>query len=246
MMHNKKNNQACWLFSAHSADVSRACCQLAALIRTTSGNTPQGTTGSGTTKPAGSTGETLYFNETGLPIVDNPITMSMMIRYFVDRGTEPSKNDIWIYLQELTNINFEFNAIESSGWAEKLNLALAGGNLPDIIYNGLSVNDLMAQTRTGNFIDMKDYIADYAPAITELMENNKDVRSAMVMPDGGIRSFVWTNMEIEKGRGQCPPDYVAVNQKWLDALDLDMPTTPHRNCTMSCTHFAMKIQMAMA
>src|SRR5690554_6277389 len=43
-----------------------------------------------------------YFNEVGVPIVKEPITLKLMLRYDAARGTEPKNNDLWAYLQELT------------------------------------------------------------------------------------------------------------------------------------------------
>ena len=51
------------------------------------------------------------------------------------------------------------------------------------------------------------------------------MRLAVDLPTGKIGSFVWTNMEIEAGAGQCPNEILYINQQWLDALGLEMPQT---------------------
>lgn len=159
-----------------------------------------------------------------MPIVEEPITMTMMIRLDTSRGYDPVNNAVFQYLEELTNIHWEYIVVDSSSWTEKVSLMWASGELPDMIYNGVSSSDLLLYTGT-LILDLKPYLEEYAPNFWNLYQSNADVRLAVDLPNGKIGSFVWTNMEIETGAGQCPNEILYINQEWLDALGLEMPQT---------------------
>ena len=162
--------------------------------------------------------------ETTMPIVEEPITMTMMIGLDTSRGYDPADNAVFKYLEEVTNIHWDFIVVDRSSWTERLSLMWASGDMPDMIYNGVSGNDLLLYTGT-LILDLKPYLEEYAPNFWNLYQNNADARLAVDLPTGKIGSFVWTNMEIETGAGQCPPEILYINQQWLDALGLEMPQT---------------------
>lgn len=162
--------------------------------------------------------------ETTMPIVEEPITMTMMIGLDTSRGYDPADNAVFKYLEEVTNIHWDFIVVDRSSWTERLSLMWASGDMPDMIYNGVSGNDLLLYTGT-LILDLKPYLEEYAPNFWNLYQNNADVRLAVDLPTGKIGSFVWTNMEIEAGAGQCPNEILYINQQWLDALGLEMPQT---------------------
>ena len=159
-----------------------------------------------------------------MPIVEEPISMTMMIGLDTSRGYDPENNAVFQYLEEITNIDWEYIVVDRTAWTEKLSLMWASGSMPDMIYNGVSSNDLLVYT--GSLIlDLKPYLEEYAPNFYKLYQNNADVRMAVDLPTGKIGSFVWTNMEVESGAGQCPPEILYINQDWLTALGLEMPQT---------------------
>lgn len=162
--------------------------------------------------------------EVTLPLTEEPVKMTMMIGLDTSRGYSPEDNAVFQYLEEITNIDWDYIVVDRSAWQEKLSLMWASDDLPDMIYNGVSGEELL--TYTGNIImDLKPYLEEYAPNFYALYQANEDVRMAVDLPSGKIGSFVWTNMEIEPGAGQCPPDILYINQEWLDALNLPMPQT---------------------
>lgn len=163
-------------------------------------------------------------NVTGMPIVKEPVTMDMMIRVDTARGINPADNEVFKYLETLTGIHWNFVVVDSTAWSEKLNLTWASGNLPDMIYLGVDMAAI--KTYTGRqILDIAPYLPEYAPNISALMEKSEAVNMAMVQPDGKVGTFVWTNMDVDVGSGQCPPDILYINQEWLDKLGLPMPQT---------------------
>ena len=70
----------------------------------------------------------------------------------------------------------------------------------------------------GILIDLKPYLAEYAPDLWALLEANPDWMKAVTLPDGSIRALPAIN--------ELPANEVVwINRSWLDALDLEMPTT---------------------
>ncbi|WP_238482777.1 extracellular solute-binding protein [Lederbergia galactosidilytica] len=130
------------------------------------------------------------FNETGMPIVDEPITLKM----FAGMGNNTLKNwnDIlvWNTYEEMTNIHIEWEQIEAEAIEEKRNLALASGSLPDAFYAAnMPTLDIFKYGQQGSFLELNDLIEKYAPNLTKLMEENPDIRKAITFPDGKIYSL---------------------------------------------------------
>ncbi|KRG12119.1 hypothetical protein ACA30_20425 [Virgibacillus soli] len=130
------------------------------------------------------------FNETGMPIVDEPITLKM----FAGMGNNTLKNwdDIlvWNTYEEMTNIHIEWEQIEAEAIEEKRNLALASGSLPDAFYAAnMPTLDIFKYGQQGSFLELNDLIEKYALNLTKLMEENPDIRKAITFPDGKIYSL---------------------------------------------------------
>ena len=164
-------------------------------------------------------------NESGLPIVEEPITLKL----FAGKSAQNANSDwndilIWNEYEEMTNVNLEFEQIQSESLEEKRNLALASGDLPDVFYLAQLTNlDLYKYGQQGTFIKLNDLIDQYAPNLKELMEENPEIKKAITFPDGNIYSLP----------SIVSPDFLSVrlssrpwfNQEWLDALEMDMPET---------------------
>lgn len=163
--------------------------------------------------------------ETSMPITEEPLKMTMMIKLDTARGYDPTQNAAFKYLEELTGIEWEYRVVDNSAWSETLSLMWANNeDMPDFIYNGVGDDDLLLYT--GKLIvDVAPYLEEYAPNFNALYQSNEDVRKAVTLPGGKIGSFCWTNMEIEAGAGKCPNEMLYINQEWLDALGLPMPQT---------------------
>lgn len=144
-----------------------------------------------TAETASGTGETTgadNVNPVGeYPIVDEPITLSIMGRK--DAGAPDwSELEIFQRLSEITNINFEFEVYDSETWTEQKNIALVGGEYGDIILrdDANAITDEETYGPQGIFIDLTDLIDQYAPNIKAMMEENPDVKAAMTSMDGKI------------------------------------------------------------
>lgn len=163
-------------------------------------------------------------NETGMPIVKEPITLKMFAG--MAKNTQKNWNDIlvWNTYEEMTNIKVEWEQVEGEALAEKRNLALAGGNLPDAFYAAdMPPLDILKYGQQGVFLELNDLLDKYAPNLTKLMEENPDIRKAITFPNGKIYSLPVIH----------DPDFTSVrthplmwyNSELLDKYDMEVPAS---------------------
>lgn len=152
------------------------------------GSTPATTGSAGTTKAAQTTkaDDKPYFNLTGYPIVDDQITLSLMISKSPAHG---DFNDMYVFkaFEELTNVKLDFLMIDSGSWNERKNLALASGDLPDFFWSGISIADeAMYGVQGDTFVPLDDLIDKYAPNIKKLYADYPEDQFGCTAPDGNM------------------------------------------------------------
>jgi putative aldouronate transport system substrate-binding protein len=158
------------------------------------------------------------FNKTGFPIVDEPITLTMMGRRHPVHVVDWSEMEFFKDMEELTNIKFEFNTPLASEYNEKKQLAFASGNLPDVFVSGfISANEEVEYGNQGVLISLNDLIDNYMPNFQDRMDDFEDMRSSITTLDGNI--YALPHLDL---RRVYP---LWINGKWLSNLGLDMPTT---------------------
>ncbi|MDS2816641.1 ABC transporter substrate-binding protein, partial [Streptococcus pneumoniae] len=79
-----------------------------------------------------------------------------------------------------------------SDFAEKRNLDISSGDLPDAIHNdGASDVDLMNWAKKGVIIPVEDLIDKYMPNLKKILDEKPEYKALMTAPDGHIYSFPW-------------------------------------------------------
>ncbi|MFC4324315.1 ABC transporter substrate-binding protein [Litchfieldia salsa] len=165
--------------------------------------------------------ETAGFNEEGLPIVDEKMKLT-----FVSPKAPLSPNysemEIFKSLQDMTNVEIEWNNIPDQGYEEKKNLMLASGDLPDAFYSAKFTDlDIVKYGENGTLVPLEDLIDQYAPNIKALFEKRPELKSMVTAPDGHI----YTLPRAEEAGLGAVPNFTSINKAWLDKLGLEMPTT---------------------
>lgn len=146
--------------------------------------------GSGNTQKNGASGnaETNIVSKDGFPIVEEPITLTMMAP---DVGLQ-NWNEMPVLqdMEKLTNIKFVFNNAPKDSFETKKNLVFASGEYPDVFYAaGLTPAEQMNYGEQGILIPLEDLIENYAPNFKKVLEENPDVRKSITAPDGHIYSL---------------------------------------------------------
>lgn len=105
---------------------------------------------------------------------------------------------------------------------QKLNLVLAGGQLPDVIINmPISLADQQTLADQGLIIPLDDLIAEYGDEFAQVMTDMPQLNDANSLADGKMYSMPEINdalplLVCAKGM---------IYQPWLDVLGLEVPTT---------------------
>jgi len=162
-------------------------------------------------------GLSLAFNETGLPIVDEPATFSMMI----DDNNEPDTVGFYDELERQTNIHVDLQLAPYQAQLERLGIALNSGDYADVIAGWLLGTKDLIDLGMGDqtFLPLEGLIEKYAPNIQEVLEI-PGVRASMTLPDGHIYSIPYVVGEPEVTYKPY------INQQWLENVGMEMPTTP--------------------
>lgn len=163
------------------------------------------------------------FNETGYPIVKEPITLKVMIAIRdSDSLTDFDEMPGVKRLEEETGIHAEWEVIKGSDWKTKLNLAFASGEYPDVILatNGEGqLDDEEYGVTQGIVIPLDDLIDQYMPNFVERRDaEDNDPTTSLVASDGKIYSVGYL-----VGQNINTNQHYFINQEWLDALNLETP-----------------------
>ena len=171
--------------------------------------------------------ENSMFNTPGeLPIVKEPITLTV----FAPANTEGSWEDNAQVkeIEEATGIHLEWQtAASSDNVQEKLSTMFASGEMPDIILTGVSASNRydkateQALGEQGLIIPLNDYLDTVSVGYKQAFEEIDGLREYITTPDGNIYSL--PNID-----GSLHVQYnmkLWINTQWLDNLGLNMPTT---------------------
>lgn len=129
---------------------------------------------------------------------------------------------VWKEFENRTNIHFDWTIVGSSALAERRNLSLASGDLPDVYFNSeFSATDIVNYGSEGVFVPLNNYIAKNAPNITKMFEDYPSMKSGLTLPDGNIYTLPKASINLN----QCYNAKMWINNVWLKKAGLNLPTT---------------------
>lgn len=135
----------------------------------------------------------------------------------------PKSKDLWMWTEYEKMSGMKVDWEEVTDISEKKNLILSRKELPDVLYQTIWSNDeLTKYGKQGLFIPLEDMIPEHAPNLQKVMDENPVIRKALTSPDGHIYSLPYLCLD-PMGGGRTFRLYI--NQKWLDNLGLEKPTT---------------------
>ncbi len=155
-----------------------------------------------------------------LPLAEEPITVQVM---FKRNASHPQDfSDMWWvkHTAELTNITFQFELVESDAWNDRKALAFISGDYPEVFFADITSDDELLYGYEGKLIDLLPLIKEYAPNILELYEAFPDVVQGTMHENGAI----YVLPMISYAPRSAVPHCTTINQEWLDAVGLEIPT----------------------
>lgn len=159
-------------------------------------------------------------NETGYPIVNEPITLKIGIMapgasYFGRwQDLEWTKK-----LQEESGINFEFVEYQD---LEAVTLAYSTRDYPDVVFDALNGSLLKSAKESGDLYMLDEYIEKYAPNWNAYLQSHDLARKIVTHTDGHIYAFPIVR---EESPNPDIRDMWFIQEKWLKELNLEAPAT---------------------
>ena len=155
-------------------------------------------------------------------------TLTGTISYPANTESDPNKRTIFKRLQEKTNVEIDWTAIPADQWSDKISLEMANTkNMTDFIFSaGFSDNDLLKYAKQGVIIPLEEYIDAYMPNLQAVFDKYPEYRTMCTDTDGHIWALPWIEqLGNEKTAIQTIGNMSFINKKWLDFLNLEVPTT---------------------
>lgn len=188
------------------------------------GGDPTETTATGDSTETQGTGSAegsgLELNAPGeYPLVDEPVEMTMF-RLAMPNVEDFATNTFTKYMEEKTNVKFEFLTANQDTAEETLNLTMSSNPLPDVF---MFATPSVAKygVREQLIIPIEDLIEENMPNFMKYVEANPDLLGQITQPDGHIYGLPAVNDCYH-----CQyRNKMWVNEKHLETYNLEMPTT---------------------
>lgn len=155
-------------------------------------------------------------------------TLTGLISYPANTESNPNNRTIFKRLQEKTNVEIEWTAIQADQWGDKISLAMANvDTLTDFVFSaGFGDSDLLKYADQGVIIPLEEYIDAYMPNLKTVFDKYPEYRAMCTDSEGHIWALPWIEqLGSEKTAIQTVGNMSFINKKWLDFLKLDIPET---------------------
>lgn len=163
--------------------------------------------------------EEVGFNLAGLPIVDKPVTLTVLTTRWGNMGDSFTKNK-WVKdLEARTNVKIKWQVESLNDWGTKKSTMIVAGELPDIILGNQSFGDEDIMNNPSMFMEVNDLVEKYMPNYKKALVELPELKRTVTFPDGKMYSF---GKNLPSRPKSC--NQPVINKTWLDKLGLKEPT----------------------
>lgn len=193
----------------------------------TGGNVSRPTAGQNKDEGPVNTGDANLSGNTylsGFPIVKDKITLKVMAYYRPGQETDWSKMEFSKRYEKKTNIKVEWKVVAQASLYDQVKVMLQTQSYPDILVTTNSMlldSEVYSYGTQGVIWDMSQAMQQWAPNVYGIMKQDASVRVAVLQQNGSIYSLPYINGTYPG----WPGHYWMINKKWLDKLNLKVPTT---------------------
>jgi len=170
-----------------------------------------------------SASSSMGFHATGFPVVDNPVTIRVVWARGATHVKNPNEMIVPSQGNKQMNVNVEWIAVAGESWAEKINLMLASGDLPDTFAAAIGSDFSVAtQGESGAFLPLQNLIDKYAPNIKSILAKRPILKPWITSPDGNIYAI----FKLNEGSWCTLGPIQFLQKKWMQKMGLgakDMP-----------------------
>ena len=131
-------------------------------------------------------------------VADDVKSIHLMRNDFTD--VRPKSEDLWMWqeYEKKSGVKVQWEEVKEFG--EKKNLILSG-KLPDAFYQtGWSNDEIVKYGQQGLFIPLEDLIAEHAPNLQKILDENPIVKKTLTAPDGHMYSLPYMSLDPKIGR----------------------------------------------
>ncbi|TBL72395.1 extracellular solute-binding protein [Paenibacillus thalictri] len=155
------------------------------------------------------------------PIVKDKVTLKGFARKDAQLG-DYAQMALWKQVEEKTNIHVDWTTPALQDATEKVNLAIASGDLPDFFIKGvIPQDDVIKYGSQGILIPLEKLIDGYAPNLKALLAKKPEMKAAITAPDGHIyalpRIIDYDLIGI--------PRFPMLNMTWTTKVGMQVPKT---------------------
>src|SRR5690625_1391573 len=164
------------------------------------------------------------FNKTGMPIVDEPVTLKFMTGKSSATANDYNDVFIWQEYEKLTNMQIDWGLVQNDGLDYKRTLDIATNEYPEVYYAAKIPDfELFDNGQHGIILELEDLIDQYMPNLKELLETYPEIEKGLTFPDGHIYSLPTIyDPEFTSLMSNIKP---FIRKAWLEELDMDIPET---------------------
>lgn len=149
-------------------------------------------------------------------VSEEPVTFTIFLSF--NNITFDPNWEVWKQIAEKTNVSLESVISQSSSDEQQaFQLMLSSNELADII-GYVSASELEQLGYDGGLVPLNDLIAEHAPNIQKLLDEDPTFKRTATAADGNIY-FIPKNFENRFA------EFHWIRQDWLDKLNLEVPTT---------------------
>ncbi|TVY08838.1 extracellular solute-binding protein [Paenibacillus cremeus] len=158
---------------------------------------------------------------TGFPVVKEKVTLKGFARKDAQLG-DYAQMALWKQIEEKTNIHVDWVTPALQDATEKVNLAIASGDLPDFFIKGvIPQEDVIKYGSQGILLPLEKLIDSYAPNLKAILDKKPELRASITSPDGHI----YTLPRIVDYGLLGVPRFPMLNMTWTSKVGMQPPKT---------------------
>ena len=153
-----------------------------------------------------------------LPIVKSKVTLKIMINF----PRDITQNVVAKWLRDQTNVDTQYIVATGPEAQQKLSLAVASGDLPDVFQSfQMSLSDQQVLAEQKVLIPLDDLVEEYGFECKRMFKDQPNLRKGMSLIDGKLYGMPAVAVTYH----MSAPHKMWVYKPWLDKLSIKMPAT---------------------
>jgi putative aldouronate transport system substrate-binding protein len=136
---------------------------------------------------------------------------------------DPNQMEVMKKLERTANVKINWQVYPNATWAERKNLMLNSGDLPDVFYmNSVNNNDIQRYGPQGLFVDLTGLVERQAPLLQKAFDRIPAYKALCVSPTDGK---MYTIARAAERPANTLQGQMYFYKPWLDKLGLKVPAT---------------------